>query len=155
MTTEAKKDVILIRGIGVSSGIIIDKAYLVDTGGGEAVKYFHLEAEDVKGEVDRFKGALKESRDQLARIKKRLLKEGKGKEHVRIIDAHSMILKDRMGAQECVEGDNGFLRQDGRRIPQGEELGHRTYRRQDTSQPRGWETGEHFRHRGTFNSYSP
>jgi phosphotransferase system enzyme I (PtsI) len=103
MTTEAKKDVILIRGIGVSSGIIIDKAYLVDTGGGEAVKYFHLEAEDVKGEVDRFKGALKESRDQLARIKKRLLKEGKGKEHVRIIDAHSMILKDQMLIDDTVK----------------------------------------------------
>lgn len=104
MTTEAKKDVILIRGIGVSSGIVIGKAYLIETGGVEAIKYHQLDsAAGVKNEVERFQEALKESRDQLGRVKKKLLKEGRGKEHVRIVDAHLMILQDQMLIDDTVK----------------------------------------------------
>jgi hypothetical protein len=44
MTTEVKKDVVLMRGIGVSSGIVIGKANLIDTGRFETSKYYHLDS---------------------------------------------------------------------------------------------------------------
>jgi phosphotransferase system enzyme I (PtsI) len=103
MTTEGKKDVILMRGIGVSSGIVIGKANLIDRAGVETAKYYHLDSAGADAEVDRFKSALKESRNQLGRIKKKLSKEGKVKEHVRIIDAHLMILKDKMLIDDTIK----------------------------------------------------
>ncbi len=96
--SEEKKDVVLLRGIGVSSGIVIGSAHLVVGTGGEAVQFCHIDKAGVDNEIKRFKEALKISRDQLRRIKKRLAKEsgGKGKEHISIIDAHMMMLKDQM-----------------------------------------------------------
>ncbi len=75
MTEENKKDVVLLRGIGASSGIVIGKAHLIDPSGVEtAARYCHLDSAAVVAEVERFRGALKESRDQLGRIKKKLSK---------------------------------------------------------------------------------
>jgi phosphotransferase system enzyme I (PtsI) len=103
MTIEEKKDVILMRGIGASSGIVIGKAYLVERPGVETPRHYHLDSADIEAEVERFKSALKASRDQLRGIKKKLAKEGMGKEHVRIIDAHLMILKDEMLVNDTVK----------------------------------------------------
>jgi phosphotransferase system enzyme I (PtsI) len=103
MTEENKKDVVLLRGIGASSGIVIGKAHLIGPSGVETARYCHLDSAAVVAEIDRFRGALKESRDQLGQIKKKLSKEGRAKEHVRIIDAHLMILKDQMLIDDTIE----------------------------------------------------
>ncbi len=92
-----------MRGIGVSSGIAIGKAYLIDTGTVEPPSYCHLDDSSVDQEIVRFKNALKESIEQLKRIKKKMEKDGKGKEHIRIIDAHLMILRDQMLINDTVK----------------------------------------------------
>ncbi len=94
--SDMKKEVVLARGIGVSSGIVIGRVYLVNTSGVEASKFCHLDESAVSEEIKRFKDALSESKKQLARIKKKLSMEGRGKDHLGIIDAHELILKDQM-----------------------------------------------------------
>ncbi|MBI5492121.1 MAG: phosphoenolpyruvate--protein phosphotransferase [Deltaproteobacteria bacterium] len=93
---DVKKQVILMKGIGVSSGITIGKAYLMDRGAIEPAQFCYLDVRETDNEIERFKNALKASREQLLRIKKKMEQDGKGKEHIRIIDAHLMILKDNM-----------------------------------------------------------
>ncbi|MBI5599312.1 MAG: phosphoenolpyruvate--protein phosphotransferase [Deltaproteobacteria bacterium] len=97
MIDDPKKEVVLMRGIGVSPGIVIGRAHVMARGGAtESAHFCHLDQAGVDVEVQRFKDALKMSREQLNRVKKMLTKEGKGKEHIAIIDAHLMILKDKM-----------------------------------------------------------
>ncbi len=100
-TFDQKKDVVLMRGIGVSSGIVIGKAHLIasaksDVLPGDAVPVCHLDTSGVDGEIHRFREALKLSREQLRKIKRKLAKEERVKEHIGIVDAHLMILNDQM-----------------------------------------------------------
>lgn len=102
-TADHKKEVTLLKGIGVAPGIVIGAAYLLERGLIEPAHFCHLNPSETANEVERFKNALKESRDQLARIKKKLEADGKGKEHIRIIDAHLMILRDNMLINDTVK----------------------------------------------------
>jgi phosphotransferase system enzyme I (PtsI) len=100
-TFDNKKDVVLMRGIGVSSGIVIGKAHVIasveaDVLLGDAVPVCHLDTDGVDTEVHRFREALKVSREQLRKIKRKLAKEERVKEHIGIVDAHLMILNDQM-----------------------------------------------------------
>ncbi|MEE9613372.1 MAG: phosphoenolpyruvate--protein phosphotransferase [Thermodesulfobacteriota bacterium] len=101
--TDDSKEVSLLRGIGVSSGIVIGKAYRIDKGMAESTYYCHLDPSDTDAEIKRFRDALKQSREQLQRIKRKLAVEGKVREHIRIIDAHLMILKDRMLIKDTID----------------------------------------------------
>ncbi|MBI5468866.1 MAG: phosphoenolpyruvate--protein phosphotransferase [Deltaproteobacteria bacterium] len=101
--TDVKKQVVLMKGIGVSSGIVIGQAYLVERGAVEPSQYCYLDSREADSEIERFKNALKESRDQLTRIKKKMEEDRRGKEHIRIIDAHLMILKDNMLINDTVK----------------------------------------------------
>ncbi|HLC17759.1 MAG TPA: phosphoenolpyruvate--protein phosphotransferase [Thermodesulfobacteriota bacterium] len=103
---ETKKQVALMRGIGVSPGIIIGSAHLLESGVVEPAHYCYLEASEAEGEIERFKKALKESRDQLSRIKKKMEEDGRGKEHTSIIDAHLMILQDHMLINDTIKAIN-------------------------------------------------
>ena len=98
-----KKQVILMKGIGVSSGIVIGKVHLIERGAIEPAHYCYLDQSETEGEIERFKNAVKESRDQLARIKKKMEADGKGREHIRIIDANVMILKDHMLINDTID----------------------------------------------------
>ncbi|MBI5561997.1 MAG: phosphoenolpyruvate--protein phosphotransferase [Deltaproteobacteria bacterium] len=100
---EAKKQVVLMKGIGVSSGIVVGKVYLLERGIPEPAHFCYLDMAEVEREVDRFKAALRESRDQMLRIKKKMEDDQRGKEHIRIIDAHLMILKDNMLINDTVK----------------------------------------------------
>ncbi|MBI5901957.1 MAG: phosphoenolpyruvate--protein phosphotransferase, partial [Deltaproteobacteria bacterium] len=100
---DLKKQVILMKGIGVSSGIVIGKAYLMETGVVEPAHYCYIDASDVEKEVERFEKALNDSWDQLNRIKKKMEEDRRGKEHISIIDAHLMILKDNMLINDTVK----------------------------------------------------
>ncbi|MFQ5735738.1 MAG: phosphoenolpyruvate--protein phosphotransferase [Thermodesulfobacteriota bacterium] len=101
--SEVKKQVILMKGIGVSSGIVIGKAYIMERGVIEPSQYCYLDISETEKEIDRFNRAIKASRDQLLRIKKQMEADGKGKEHIRIIDAHLMILKDNMLINDTIK----------------------------------------------------
>ncbi|MDH4227472.1 MAG: phosphoenolpyruvate--protein phosphotransferase [Deltaproteobacteria bacterium] len=91
---EHRKEVSLLKGLGVSPGIVIGKAYVIDSGRGDAVQQYYVEPEAVKDEVERFKDAIKKSKVQLNDVRKLLAKEALGKEHLAIIDAHIMMIND-------------------------------------------------------------
>ncbi|MBI5587275.1 MAG: phosphoenolpyruvate--protein phosphotransferase [Deltaproteobacteria bacterium] len=101
--TDPKKQVVLMKGIGVSSGIVIGQAYFMERGVVEPAQFCYLDSRETEGEIERFKNALKESRDQLSRIKKKMEDDQRGKEHIRIIDAHLMILKDNMLINDTIK----------------------------------------------------
>jgi phosphotransferase system enzyme I (PtsI) len=88
------KEEIRLAGIGVSSGIVIGKAYLIDRA---KVTYAlrHIGKSGIAAEIDRFKRAVEDSRIQLTEVTQKI-----GGEHFdefkHIIDAHLLILKDRM-----------------------------------------------------------
>lgn len=100
---DSKKQVILMKGIGVSSGIVIGRAYLMERGAIEPAQFCYLDSSETDREIERFKNALKVSREQLLRIKKKMEEDRRGKEHIRIIDAHLMILKDNMLINDTVK----------------------------------------------------
>lgn len=92
MSEEAK----IFKGIGASNGIVIGKVYLIDGQRFEIGRIDGLSDDEVKNEITRFKDALQASKEQLKSVKKKLSRDGKRKEHIGIIDAHLLILKDRM-----------------------------------------------------------
>ncbi|GMR04939.1 MAG: phosphoenolpyruvate--protein phosphotransferase [Thermodesulfobacteriota bacterium] len=101
MTVEKKK-VDLMRGIGVSSGIVTGTAHVLKRGVDFTAHYCHLGEEETLSEIERFKTALAESQDQLRRVKEKMVSDGMDVEHVRIIEAHLLILKDRMLIDDTV-----------------------------------------------------
>lgn len=96
------KRTMAIKGIGVSPGIVIGKAYLFDRFDTQ-VPLYHLSGKTVIAqEVMRFKAALKETEKQLQELKHKL-RDLKGMEPLYIIDVHIMILKDRRFIATTVE----------------------------------------------------
>ncbi|HPO94655.1 MAG TPA: phosphoenolpyruvate-utilizing N-terminal domain-containing protein [Elusimicrobiales bacterium] len=83
---------IIKRGIGVNIGIAIGKAYVVRDENVVIEKKI-LPKDKVKEEVLRYKNALSKTRDEIEVIKTQIL-AALGKQHAKLIDAHSMILKD-------------------------------------------------------------
>ena len=102
MTEQTRTDIVL-KGIGVSPGINIGRAYLIEGGSLETPAYCYLDTTYISSEVKRFKNAVQESKDQLMKIRNRLLKDGKGKEHIRIVDAHLMMLEDKMLIDDTIK----------------------------------------------------
>lgn len=95
MTEQNRADIVL-KGIGVSPGINIGRAYLMDGGTLETPAYCYLDSGYVSFEIKRFENAVKESKEQLQRVKDKLSKDDRGREHIRIVDAHLMMLEDKM-----------------------------------------------------------
>ncbi|SPD74235.1 Phosphoenolpyruvate-protein phosphotransferase [uncultured Desulfobacterium sp.] len=84
----------LLKGIGVSPGIIIGKAHLVDSSRVRVrYKYVRTEAE-VAEEVEKFRGALLKTEQQLNILKNQM--PDQVREHEFMLDSHLMILKDSM-----------------------------------------------------------
>ncbi|MCK4846304.1 MAG: phosphoenolpyruvate--protein phosphotransferase [Deltaproteobacteria bacterium] len=102
---KVKREVALMRGIGVSAGIVIGKVYLLDSRKYhvEAAPYCHLDESLVEGELKRFKDALDLSKEQLSKIRDQLTGDGRGKEHAGIIDAHLMILNDQLLIDDTIK----------------------------------------------------
>ncbi len=96
-----KRENITLKGIGVSSGIAIGRAHLIERGRVE-VEERPIRPGQVEKEVNRFKKAVEQSKKQLRRIKGKFLKEG-AKEHIYIIDAHLLILEDRMLIDDTIK----------------------------------------------------
>jgi len=86
-----------IKGIGVTAGIIIGKAYLVDRRKIEAPARVLPEFQ-VPQEVARFLDAVEESRKQLRSAKEKLLHEdAAGLSY--ILDTHLLLLEDRSSSR--------------------------------------------------------
>ncbi|MEJ2247134.1 MAG: phosphoenolpyruvate-utilizing N-terminal domain-containing protein, partial [Acidobacteriota bacterium] len=95
----ASKPEKVFKGNGVSPGVVFGQALKLDNSNRAVVK---MHVENVEGEVRRFLKAVKQSKEQLAVLKKRLEKKI-GSEHSVILDAHILILKDRALRSEILE----------------------------------------------------
>ena len=83
-----------LQGIGVSPGIIIGKAHLVDRSKIKIRYQYIINDAHISREVDRFKEAIVTTREQLATLKSSM--PDHVKDHAFILDSHLMILKDTM-----------------------------------------------------------
>ncbi len=91
----------ILHGIPVSPGIIIGKAHLVDRNRVKIYYRYLVDEKQVEREVERFREALKYTEDQLLKLKNGIPDQIRS--HSFIIDAHLMILKDKMLSNATVE----------------------------------------------------
>ena len=92
--TDTVKKTFALKGIAVSPGIVIGKAYLFDRLDAHISFYKLGDPSLIAGEIRRLRAALRESEKQLIEIKEKL-SHLKVTEPLYIIDVHIMILKDR------------------------------------------------------------
>jgi phosphotransferase system enzyme I (PtsI) len=85
---------IILKGIGASPGICIGKAYLVDKEGVDIVKKYSVTETDLENEKNRFRAAVKKATDELYKIIKEMPDDFR--EHANILEAHVLLLKDKM-----------------------------------------------------------
>ncbi|MEN6321510.1 MAG: phosphoenolpyruvate--protein phosphotransferase [Syntrophaceae bacterium] len=102
MDADVGRRTFILKGIGVSPGIVIGKAYIYDRLNTQISFYRLRDKSIVAQEIKRFKTALKESEKQLLELKNKLC-ELAGREPLYIIDVHIMILKDRMFINHTVQ----------------------------------------------------
>src|SRR4030065_2279160 len=94
MSPEQTKKTYALRGLGVSPGVVIGKAYLFDPLDSNISSYRLKKSSSIPKEIERFKEAMKESEKQLLEIQSKLKKTGVN-EPLYIIDVHILILKDK------------------------------------------------------------
>jgi phosphotransferase system enzyme I (PtsI) len=90
----------VLRGIGVSPGIAIGKAYRVDRNRVSLVYYYLPSATQTRKEKQRFKAAVDKAEADLQEISSKMA--GEFPEHVYILDTHLHILRDRMLYDETI-----------------------------------------------------
>jgi len=98
--SERKRKEIVLKGIGVSPGVVIGPAFVV------ASEAMHLpkravEAEEVEGEIMRLENALIETRRQIKALQKDLVSRT-AMNDAGILDAHLMVLDDKMFIEEVI-----------------------------------------------------
>jgi phosphotransferase system enzyme I (PtsI) len=102
MNANLEKRTIVLKGVGVSPGIVIGRAYLFDKFDAQA-SFYHLSDNNlIAREIKRLKRALKETEKQLQELKNKL-RDLEGMEPLYIIDVHILILKDRRFVETTVE----------------------------------------------------
>jgi phosphotransferase system enzyme I (PtsI) len=90
----------VFRGIGVSPGIAIGRALVVEARRPRAKREV-VEPTRIAVEVARLRRALEDSRRQILEVQGRIAKEV-GAQYGRIFDAHLLILEDRLLAEEAI-----------------------------------------------------
>ncbi|MFA7465718.1 MAG: phosphoenolpyruvate-utilizing N-terminal domain-containing protein, partial [Syntrophales bacterium] len=91
---ETRQNNIVLKGIGVSPGIVTGRAYVLDYTDVQ-IPHYHLKtASQASEEARRFRKAIRESKNQLLSIRKALTEE-QGLDPLFILDIHMMMLKDR------------------------------------------------------------
>ncbi|MCX5736704.1 MAG: phosphoenolpyruvate--protein phosphotransferase [candidate division NC10 bacterium] len=90
----------VFRGIGVSPGIAIGRALVIETRRPRAERE-SLDPARVPIEVARLRRALEEARSQILEVQGRIAQEV-GVQYGRIFDAHLLILEDRILAEETI-----------------------------------------------------
>jgi len=85
---------IRLHGISASPGISIGKAYLVDKEGVDVVEKYLIKEKQIKNETNRFKAAVKKSKDELNAIINDTPEELK--QHASILETQKVLLKDKL-----------------------------------------------------------
>jgi phosphotransferase system enzyme I (PtsI) len=94
MSAEQGKKTFVLKGIGVSPGVVIGKVYRFDPLDAQISFYKLNDPSKIPHEIERFKTALKDSSRQLLEIQENL-KKTKVTEPLYIIDVHILILSDK------------------------------------------------------------
>lgn len=94
MTTDQTKKTFVLKGIGVSPGVVIGRAYRFDPLDSQISFYKLSDSSLIPKEIQRFKKALKESELQLLKVQENL-KKTKIAEPLYVIDVHILILRDK------------------------------------------------------------
>ncbi len=81
----------MFEGIGVSPGIVVGKAYVVDQWKSKT-EQFELSPSEVEAEIKRFRKAIAVSKDQLKLIKQKVASEVEDQTYAYIIDVHLIIM---------------------------------------------------------------
>jgi len=92
---------IILTGIGVSPGICIGKAYLVDVEGIDIVEKYHISQLHVQSEIKRFNLAVKKAKNELRTIIENT--PDAIKEHADILETHVILLKDKLLYGKIIE----------------------------------------------------
>lgn len=92
---------IRLHGISASPGISIGKAYLVDKEGVDVVEKYLIREKRLKNEINRFKRAVKKSKDELNAIIDDTPEELR--QHASILEAQKVLLKDKMLYGKTIE----------------------------------------------------
>jgi len=90
----------ILKGIGVSPGIVIGKAALLERQHPTFVPR-RIVAAQVAAEVKRFEKAIEKSKEQLEEVKQRILEKGFS-QHSYILDVHLKVMEDRMLRDETI-----------------------------------------------------
>ena len=99
--TDAEHPEIMLKGIGVSPGICIGKAYLVDVDGLDIVEKYHVDSQHAYSEINRFKLAVKKAKDELYAVIANT--PDAIKEHTDILETHVILLKDKLLYGKTIE----------------------------------------------------
>ncbi|MGA1193301.1 MAG: phosphoenolpyruvate--protein phosphotransferase [Kiritimatiellia bacterium] len=101
MTDSSTKE-ILLRGIGVSTGVATAPVFLLTTDDERAVER-DIGEEEIAREIARFEDALINTRHQIREIQKQV-EEAIGPESASIFDAHLLVVDDRSLVEEVIRG---------------------------------------------------
>jgi phosphotransferase system enzyme I (PtsI) len=99
--TQTRSDVRTYKGIGVSPGIAIGRAVIIEQRV-TSIYRVPIREEEVPGEVTRFLEALEKTRDELLELKVKVSRS-MGEEYASIFEAHAMIVSDASFADRVVQ----------------------------------------------------
>jgi phosphotransferase system enzyme I (PtsI) len=102
MSAEQTKKTFALKGLGVSPGVVIGRAYRFDPLDSHISFYKLKESSSIPKEIQRFKKSLKDSEAQLLEIQDNL-KKTRITEPLYVIDVHIMILKDKRFSNRTVK----------------------------------------------------
>jgi phosphotransferase system enzyme I (PtsI) len=103
-----RREEIVRFGICAAPGIVIGRAFVIDTDEDVSVQRTRIPHDKVDAEIAKFKKALDATRGELLQVKSSLA-ESMGEDHARIFDAHLMILDDVM----VIEDTEALIRTEG------------------------------------------
>src|SRR5688500_7701394 len=98
---QARSDIRTYKGIGVSPGIAIGRAVIVEKRVA-AVYRVPIRDEELTGEVNRFLESLEKTRGELLQLKEKVSRS-MGEEFASIFEAHAMILSDPSFADKVIQ----------------------------------------------------
>ncbi|MGD8268202.1 MAG: phosphoenolpyruvate--protein phosphotransferase [Desulfobacterales bacterium] len=98
-STDAKE--LLLKGIGAAPGICIGKAYLVDREGVEVVPKYFLHPDRIQAEVNRFKKAVADAKEDLLQIMAGMPEDLQ--QQTSILETHLLLFDDKMLSGRSIE----------------------------------------------------
>ncbi len=101
LTPPTRNDVRTYKGIGVSPGIAIGRAVIIERREASVFRV-PIREEDVGSEVNRFLEALKQTRDELAELAQKVSRS-MGDEYASIFEAHALMVSDPSFADRVVQ----------------------------------------------------